>query len=155
MKVTAAITILAAAANTAMAVPVAPREQSGIFGDVFDLATGIFKGGVSTAFGLANLAFDGATCVTSSFLGGQKPTCKGRAILGGNGGITTTKGDSSSNINHQSNSDSFSFTYTTEADGKLKVTITPDAQGRSPCITVVEKKGEIKEIVAREAKKCL
>ncbi|KAJ4327886.1 hypothetical protein N0V84_001697 [Fusarium piperis] len=168
MKVTAAITILAAAANTAMAVPVAPREQAGLFeainnvihtgvGAAFDLA----GAGVNTAAGLAGLAFNGATCTFISIFGVKRPSCGGRATLGNNGSITTTKennngnSNSNTNVNHNSDNNSFSFSYTTENDGRLKVTITPDAKGKSQCVTIVEKKGEIKEIVAREADKCL
>ncbi|KAI8649994.1 hypothetical protein NCS56_01451000 [Fusarium sp. Ph1] len=162
MKVTAAITILAVAANTVMAVPVAPREEAGIFDLVHtgvNTAAGLVGAGLNTATGLFNLAFDGATCAFTGFFGVRRPTCQGRAILGNNGGIITTKGDtkgnSNTNISHESNNDSFSFTYTTEEDGRLKVTITPDAKGKSQCVTIVKKEGEIKDIISREAKKCL
>ncbi|UPK99851.1 hypothetical protein LCI18_010786 [Fusarium solani-melongenae] len=165
MKVTAAITILAVAANTVMAVPVAPREEAGLFDGI---GTGIhsildFAGNTANAAtGLAGLAFNGAVCTASSFFGIRRPTCGGRAILGNNGGIITTgdtkgdtKGNTNTNISHESNNDSFSFTYSTEDDGRLKVTITPDAKGKSQCVTIVKKEGEIKEIISREAKKCL
>ncbi|KAH7253296.1 hypothetical protein FSOLCH5_014067 [Fusarium solani] len=163
MKVTAAITILAVAANTVMAVPVAPREEAGIFDVVktgVDTATNIFGTGVDAATSIFGQAFDGATCFVTGFFNIRRPTCQGRATLGNNGRITTTtkgdtKGNSNTNISHESNNDSFSFTYSTEEDGRLKVTITPDAKGKSQCVTIVKKEGEIKDIISREAKKCL
>ncbi|RSL50129.1 hypothetical protein CEP54_012083 [Fusarium duplospermum] len=170
MKATAAITILAIAANTVMAVPVAPREEAGIFDFVktgVDTAAGLFGTGVNAAGSLFGLAFDGATCAFTGFFGVRRPTCQGRAILGNNGRITTTttttKGDTkgntntntNTNISHESNNDSFSFSYSTEEDGRLKVTITPDAKGKAQCITIVKKEGEIKDIISREANKCL
>ncbi|RMJ14068.1 hypothetical protein CDV36_006283 [Fusarium kuroshium] len=166
MKVTAAITILAVAANTVMAVPVAPRAEAGIFdafGNVIGAASDIVKTGIHAGTSIFGLAFDGATCGFTSFFGFRRPTCQGRAFLGNNGKITTTttKGDtkgntnSNTNVSHESNNDSFSFTYSTEEDGRLKVTITPDAKGKAQCITIVKKEGEIKEIITREANKCL
>ncbi|KAI8650670.1 hypothetical protein NCS57_01401400 [Fusarium keratoplasticum] len=162
MKVTAAITILAVAANTVMAVPVAPREEAGLFDAVntgVNAAFDLFGNGVNAAAGLVGLAFDGATCTFTSLFSVRRPKCGGRAVLGNNGGIITTKGDTkgntNTNISHESNNDSFSFTYSTEEDGRLKVTITPDAKGKSQCVTIVKKEGEIKDIIAREAKKCL
>ncbi|KAJ4172574.1 hypothetical protein NW754_002775 [Fusarium falciforme] len=162
MKVTAAITILAVAANTVMAAPVAPREEAGIFDLVktgVDTATNIVGTGVNAATSIFGQAFDGATCFVTGFFNIRRPTCGGRAILGNNGGIITTKGDTkgntNTNVSHESNNDSFSFTYSTEDDGRLKVTITPDAKGKSQCVTIVKKEGEIKEIISREAKKCL
>ncbi|KAL2672553.1 hypothetical protein Neosp_013265 [[Neocosmospora] mangrovei] len=172
MKVTAAVTILAFAANTVMAVPVAPREEAGIFDAVktgLDAAGNIFGTGVGSAANLFGLAFDGALCTIDSFFGGRRPTCGGRATLGNNGKLTTTttttkgdtKGDTktetkaNTNVNQDSNDDSFSFKYSTEEDGRLKVTIIPDAKGKSQCVTIVKKEGEIKDIIAREADKCL
>ncbi|RSL74323.1 hypothetical protein CEP53_000419 [Fusarium sp. AF-6] len=164
MKVTAAITVLAVAANTVMAVPVAPRAEAGIFdavGNVVGAASDIFGTGINAATSIFGLAFDGATCGFTSFFGFKRPTCQGRAFLGNNGKITTTttkgdtKGNTNTNVSHESNNDSFSFTYSTEEDGRLKVTITPDAKDKAQCITIVKKEGEIKEIITREANKCL
>ncbi|CAM1504625.1 Fc.00g022160.m01.CDS01 [Cosmosporella sp. VM-42] len=164
MKVTFTAILLTALAGSGLASPMGlnEREESGLFDF---LGVGGQRGG-----NFFSDIFDNAACVVSGFIGGGNPRCSGRGTLegafslGGNSGANINAngnagGDAKTDVNFNSNanSNSYSFSYTTDGNGKLKITITPDAQGKNPCTTTVDTKSgdDIRQLVKEAADKCL